>query len=72
MRLSKQQLADNETKIRTAMSRLLNGDIPPGGGLPEVGEIGFHERGVAVGHRTDAGRVGQPPRPPQSPQPMRR
>jgi chromosome segregation ATPase len=31
MRLSKQQLADNETKIRTAMSQLLNGDIPPGG-----------------------------------------
>ena len=31
MRLSRQQLADNETKIRTAMSRLLNGDIPPGG-----------------------------------------
>jgi hypothetical protein len=30
MRLSRQQLADNETKIRTAMSRLLNGDIPPG------------------------------------------
>ena len=31
MRLSKQQLADNEAKIRTAMSRLLDGDIPPGG-----------------------------------------
>ncbi len=31
MRLSRQQLADNETKIRAAMSRLLNGDIPPGG-----------------------------------------
>jgi hypothetical protein len=31
MRLSKQQLADNEAKIRAAMSRLLDGDIPPGG-----------------------------------------
>ena len=31
MRLSRQQLADNEVKIRAAMSRLLNGDIPPGG-----------------------------------------
>ncbi|MGH3281273.1 MAG: hypothetical protein ACRDNW_19360 [Trebonia sp.] len=31
MRLSRQQLADNETKIRAAMTRLLNGDIPPGG-----------------------------------------
>lgn len=31
MRLSRQQLADNEAKIKTAMSRLLNGDIPPGG-----------------------------------------
>ena len=31
MRLSRQQLAGNEAKIRTAMSRLLNGDIPPGG-----------------------------------------
>jgi len=31
MRLSRQQLADNEAKIRTAMNRLLNGDIPPGG-----------------------------------------
>ena len=31
MRLSRQQLADNEAKIRAAMSRLLNGDIPPGG-----------------------------------------
>lgn len=31
MRLSRQQLADNEARIRTAMSRLLNGDIPPGG-----------------------------------------
>lgn len=31
MRLSRQQLADNEAKIRTAMGRLLNGDIPPGG-----------------------------------------
>ena len=31
MRLSRQQLLDNETKIRTAMSRLLNGDLPPGG-----------------------------------------
>ena len=31
MRLSRQQLADNEAKIRTAMTRLLNGDIPPGG-----------------------------------------
>jgi hypothetical protein len=31
MRLSRQQLAGNEAKIRAAMSRLLNGDIPPGG-----------------------------------------
>lgn len=31
MRLSRQQLLDNEAKIRAAMSRLLNGDIPPGG-----------------------------------------
>jgi hypothetical protein len=31
MRLSRQQLADNETRIRAAMTRLLNGDIPPGG-----------------------------------------
>lgn len=31
MRLSRQQVADNEAKIRTAMTRLLNGDIPPGG-----------------------------------------
>ena len=31
MRLSRQQLADNEAKIRTAMTRLLNGDIPSGG-----------------------------------------
>ena len=31
MRLSRQQLADNEAKIRTAMTRLLNGDLPPGG-----------------------------------------
>jgi len=31
MRLSRQQLADNEAKIRTAMARLLDGDIPPGG-----------------------------------------
>ncbi len=31
MRLSRQQLADNEAKIRKAMTRLLNGDIPPGG-----------------------------------------
>ena len=31
MRLTRQQLADNEAKIRTAMTRLLNGDIPPGG-----------------------------------------
>ena len=31
MRLSKQQLADNEAKIRAAMTRLLDGDIPPGG-----------------------------------------
>jgi len=31
MRLSRQQLADNEAKIREAMSRLLNGGIPPGG-----------------------------------------
>ncbi len=31
MRLSRQQIADNEAKIRIAMTRLLNGDIPPGG-----------------------------------------
>ena len=31
MRLTRQQLLDNEAKIRAAMSRLLNGDIPPGG-----------------------------------------
>jgi phosphoglycerate-specific signal transduction histidine kinase len=31
MRLSSQQIAGNEAKIRAAMSRLLNGDIPPGG-----------------------------------------
>ena len=31
MRLSRQQLADNEAKIRAAMARLLDGDIPPGG-----------------------------------------
>ncbi len=31
MRLSRQQIAGNEAKIRAAMSRLLNGDIPPGG-----------------------------------------
>jgi hypothetical protein len=31
MRLSRQQLADNEAKIRAAMTRLLDGDIPPGG-----------------------------------------
>jgi chromosome segregation ATPase len=31
MRLSRQQLADNEAKIRSAMARLLDGDIPPGG-----------------------------------------
>ena len=31
MRLSRQQLADNEAKIRAAMARLLNGDIPAGG-----------------------------------------
>lgn len=31
MRLSRQQLADNEAKIRAAMTRLLNGDIPAGG-----------------------------------------
>jgi hypothetical protein len=31
MRLSRQQLADNEAKIRAAMTRLLSGDIPPGG-----------------------------------------
>src|SRR6266567_1641072 len=33
MRLSRQQLLDNEAKIRAAMSRLLSGDIPPGGRL---------------------------------------
>ena len=31
MRLSRQQIANNEAKIRTAMALLLNGDIPPGG-----------------------------------------
>ena len=31
MRLSRQQLAGNEAKIRAAMTRLLDGDIPPGG-----------------------------------------
>jgi hypothetical protein len=31
MRLSRQQIADNEAKIRAAMTRLLNGDIPAGG-----------------------------------------
>ena len=31
MRLSRQQLADNEAKIMAAISRLLDGDIPPGG-----------------------------------------
>jgi len=31
MRLTRQQLLDNEAKIRAAMTRLLNGDIPPGG-----------------------------------------
>ena len=31
MRLSRQQLADNEAKIRAAMTRRLYGDIPPGG-----------------------------------------
>jgi len=31
MRLSRQQLADNEAKIRAAMTRLLDGGIPPGG-----------------------------------------
>jgi hypothetical protein len=31
MRLSRQQLAGNETKIRAAMNRILNGDIPAGG-----------------------------------------
>jgi hypothetical protein len=31
MRLSRQQLAGNEAKIRAAMTRLLNGDIPPDG-----------------------------------------
>jgi phosphoglycerate-specific signal transduction histidine kinase len=31
MRLSRQQLADNEAKIRTAMTRLLSGDLPAGG-----------------------------------------
>jgi hypothetical protein len=30
MRLSRQQLADNEAKIRTAMTRMLSGDIPAG------------------------------------------
>lgn len=31
MRLTRQQLLDNEAKIREAMTRLLSGDIPPGG-----------------------------------------
>jgi hypothetical protein len=31
MRLSRQQLQDNEAKIRAAMTRLLAGDMPPGG-----------------------------------------
>ena len=31
MRLRRQQLLDNETKIRTVMNRLLNGDLPTGG-----------------------------------------
>jgi hypothetical protein len=31
MRLSRQQLLGNETKIRTVMNRLLNGDLPAGG-----------------------------------------
>jgi len=31
MRLSRQQLAGNEARIRSAMARLLDGDIPPGG-----------------------------------------
>ncbi|MGA8016494.1 MAG: hypothetical protein WCB85_11305 [Candidatus Dormiibacterota bacterium] len=31
MRLTRQQLLDNEARIRAAMSRLLGGDIPPGG-----------------------------------------
>ena len=31
MRLSRQQLAGNEAKIRAAMARILDGDIPPGG-----------------------------------------
>jgi hypothetical protein len=31
MRLSRQHLLDNEARIRAVMSRLLNGDLPPGG-----------------------------------------
>ena len=31
MRLTRQQILDNEAKIRAAMTSLLNGDIPPGG-----------------------------------------
>jgi hypothetical protein len=31
MRLSRQQILDNEAKIRAVMSRLLNGDLPPDG-----------------------------------------
>ncbi len=31
MRLSRQQLANNEAKIRAAMTRLLDGGLPPGG-----------------------------------------
>jgi hypothetical protein len=47
MRLSSQQLADNEAKIRAAMARLLNGDIPPGGKCDIktlAGTAGFSEQ----------------------------
>lgn len=33
MRLTRQQFLDNQAKIRAAMTRLLAGDIPPGGRL---------------------------------------
>ena len=56
MRLSRQQLADNEAKIRTAMNRLLNGDIPPGGKCDIktlAGAAGFSELKTVI----DTGRL---------------
>ncbi len=47
MRLSRQQIADNEAQIRAAMTRLLNGDIPAGGKCDITtlaGEAGFSEQ----------------------------